>query len=395
MRRVEPGMTNENELSAKMRLHRRLRVARTKPLIIATFFLASCFVQTNVHAQKPSTPSRPKTAPAVSGKKLLHDEFGKPATLASLRKKFVGQKVILQAAHSWKPAKKDPSERYVFDFSRDAEARMSARDRDASQTPTAVAIQLRKTDAELKNALGETPNEDALLDADVDVVLQYDDGTLVMRNESLTELVGESEEPWLIPLIVPLVIVADRDRHAEILEANLASVIGRTLYAIHGSPLLPLETTLPQILHFDAKSEEPLEDMPLLQSLTVVAAKYNSQYDFIVWKLRLGDGREVMSVTKYRDEDAGLANPDNSLLGRAASAFLTTIPPSFTPAEISAIRSRKIIRGMSRQALYYSWGFPPKAINSGRGDRELQYYESRTVYLDESGRVSRWLSLAR
>ncbi len=63
------------------------------------------------------------------------------------------------------------------------------------------------------------------------------------------------------------------------------------------------------------------------------------------------------------------------------------IPATLTSREIAAIRDRKVFRGMTRQAVLYSWGIA-KENDYGRGGSQLVYGDDQFVYLDSSGKVT-------
>lgn len=128
--------------------------------------------------------------------------------------------------------------------------------------------------------------------------------------------------------------------------------------------------------------------------MTIVAAKYNERYDFIAWKLRLPDGREAISAARYRDEEVSKNGNDNSFLGRSIGTLLLKTPSNLTPQEIVAIGARKVFRGMSRQAVFYSWGLTGEN-NYGRGGWQLVYGDHQFVYLDSSGKVTDWQSVGK
>ena len=67
------------------------------------------------------------------------------------------------------------------------------------------------------------------------------------------------------------------------------------------------------------------------------------------------------------------------------------VPPNLTPREIEAIKSKKIFRGMSRRAVFYSWGVTAEN-DYGRGGKQLVYDDNQFVYLDLNGKVSDWQS---
>jgi hypothetical protein len=166
------------------------------------------------------------------------------------------------------------------------------------------------------------------------------------------------------------------------------------VYAVHDSLLFGPDISPAELLDLGSRLTKQIRDVPLLTPMTIVAAKYNDRYDFIVWKLRLDNGREVITASRYRDEDVSKNGNDNSFLGRSISTLLLKVPSNLTPQEITAIRSRKIFRGMSRQAVYCSWGVT-KENNYGSGGKQLMYGESQFVYLNNSGIVTDWQSLNR
>ena len=128
--------------------------------------------------------------------------------------------------------------------------------------------------------------------------------------------------------------------------------------------------------------------------MTIVAAKYIDRYDLIIWKLQLDSGRFVIGASRYRDEDVSANRNDNSFLGRSIGTLLLNIPPNLTEREISAIRDRKIFRGMSRQAVIYSWGSASEN-DYGKGGKQLVYGDNQFVYLDNTGKVTDWQTIDR
>jgi hypothetical protein len=57
------------------------------------------------------------------------------------------------------------------------------------------------------------------------------------------------------------------------------------------------------------------------------------------------------------------------------------IPAKFTSREIAAIKGGKIFAGMSERALYWSWGYPQKTNDWGRGGEQMIYVDSHYVYV--------------
>ena len=65
----------------------------------------------------------------------------------------------------------------------------------------------------------------------------------------------------------------------------------------------------------------------------------------------------------------------------------------FTPEEVKAIREAKVIKGMSKEALIMSLGYPPKHMTPSLERDYWQYWKNRfksfAVKFDENGLVSK------
>ena len=190
-------------------------------------------------------------------------------------------------------------------------------------------------------------------------------------------------------------LVSLRDAHAETVARRSPTNNRRKKCMQFMIPCYSESTSLLKICStWDADIPRSSRTSLLLTPMTIVAATYDDRYDFIVWQLRLDDGREVISASRYRDEDVSNNENDNSFLGRGISTLLLKVPSSLTSQEIAAIKARKIVRGMTRQAVLYSWGVA-KENNYGKGGNQLVYGDSQFVYLDGSGKVTDWQSLGR
>ena len=164
----------------------------------------------------------------------------------------------------------------------------------------------------------------------------------------------------------------------------------KNLYAIDQSLVFGLDITPDDVLNLGGYRKR-LENVPLLTPMTIVGANYNPRYDFIAWKVHLPDGREIISASRYRDDASSNVGNDNSFLGRSVGSLLMAVPANLTPREIEAIKGKKIFRGMSKRAVFYSWGIPSEN-DYGRGGKQLVYGDKQFVYLDSDGRVTDWQS---
>jgi hypothetical protein len=323
-------------------------------------------------------------------------------TLGEFRNSYLNQRVLILQGHDiggylggWQPVKQAKDGSFRIDFGKGAFISFRYKD----QTPTIIAISQSSAGGSSKggqtNAMGETLTDDDIVNPYVDVFVRFDDGQLakytsyvtLIRDRSVKNLDPDSWEMELLPVSV-------RDVHAEIVARNLPSVIGHKVYAVHASLLFGLDITTAELLDIGSRLIKRLQDVPLLTPMTIVAAKYNDRYDLIVWKLRLPDGREIMSAARYRDEDLSENGNDNSFLGRSIGRLLLNIPSNLTSEEVVAISGRKIFRGMSRRAVFYSWGVTTEN-DYGKGGTQLVYGENQFVYLDNRGKVTDWQSLDR
>jgi hypothetical protein len=324
-------------------------------------------------------------------------------TLGQFRAKYLGQHVLILQGHDisgslggWQPVMADRNGSFQDDFNGGAFISFKYKE----QTPKIVAIQSssKKTG---NNIMGDAVNNDNEINPNVTIIFQFDDGRLakdfdyvsaytghhtIVGGETCRPLCNPDQDRWEIPIM----LVSERDAHAAIIAQNLPNTIGRKVYAIHQSLVFGPEITPDDVLNLGGYGKT-LEDVPLLTPMTIVGANYNPRYDFIAWKLRLPDGREIISASRYRDDASSNVGNDNSFLGRSIGSLLMAVPPDLTPREVEAIKSKKIFRGMSRRAVFYSWGATTEN-DYGRGGKQLVYGDNQFVYLDLDGKVTNWQS---
>lgn len=315
-----------------------------------------------------------------------------PLSLRQFRQIYLNQRIVILKGHDigslggWHPMKRGHGG-FEDDFGSGAFIPYKYKD----QTPIVIDIRenvvLEQPKEGQKNALGETVTDTDIINPHVKIIVQFDDGQLA-EYSSVVSLIMDQYSPdhWDMEFMLASV----RNAHAEIMRQNLQSTIGQKLYAVHDSLLFSADITPEDLLDRGKRETKRLDDVTLLVPMTIVAANYNDRYDFIVWKLRLSDGREIISAARYRD---GLSEARNafSFLRRVTGTLLSDVPPNLTAQEISAIGARKIFRGMSRQALLYSWGAASEN-DYGRGGKQL-VYGNQFVYLDANDRVTDWQTL--
>jgi hypothetical protein len=327
-------------------------------------------------------------------------------TLGDFRREYLGQRILILQGNNvsgflggWEPYQRSADGSFHADFSAGAFVSYQYKD----QTPTVIAIQQSDVGGSLKqrqeNAMGESLSDDDVVNPSVDVFVRFDDGQIARYSNIVSNIRDyykpHSDQDWWEKdrWGKEFMLVSDRDAHAGMINRDLPNAVGQKLYAVHDSLLFGPDITSDNLVsQLGTRESKRISDLPLLVPMTVIAAKYNERYDFIAWKLQLPDGRQIISAARYRDDGVGKNGNDNSFLERSIGTLLLKIPSSLTSQEITAIRERKIFRGMSRKAVFYSWGFTGEN-NWGRGGYQLEYGGGQFVYLDSSGRVTDWQSV--
>jgi hypothetical protein len=255
------------------------------------------------------------------------------------------------------------------------------------KSATVVAVQLN----ELKrrdlrpNAFGEIVAEDDIVNPYFDIVVQFDDGTLAMFT-SYPLSTGVSDD---IELASAASGIADQ------MATELPHLVGKTVYAVGYSKLYQPDTSLEELAGIGSKGVLKQlwpSDVPLLEPITVLAAKYIDSTG-VVFKLKLPNGKEALSFTNqiyYLDT----GNSDNRpLIERVTGTLLTEIPKGLTQKEIDAIKHGTIFKGMSKDAVDYLLGFPDEENDWGRGGKQRIYSDRLFVYLDHDEKVEDWQSI--
>jgi hypothetical protein len=255
------------------------------------------------------------------------------------------------------------------------------------QTGIVVKIQLAESSYQHThlggtNAFGESVGEDDIDDPYVWVVVRFNDGTSAMTKGYTATLVPNAME-----------LASTRESLREDLESKLPSVIGRKLYSVGFSHLYKPTATIDD-LSGTAEILARLEtsEVPLLVPLTITKAKYLPDVNAVLMKLSLPNGKEGIAYTS-----SPYIHPNDheqEFLARVAGTLLASIPRDLTPREISAIKGRKLFRGMSKEAVDYAIGYCKAENDWGRGGKQRVYFDGKLfVYLDSSGKVEDWQSL--
>ena len=312
------------------------------------------------------------------------------ATLGTVRRVFLNQKVTVGGAVvnlggsvllMWELAHKDSTGRYQASISDHLPSTYKGK------SALVVAVQLNELKRrELRpNAFGEIVAEDDIVNPYFDVVVQFDDGTLAMYT-SYPISTGTGGD---IDLASSASAITDQ------MSTDLPRLIGKTVYAVGYSKLYQPDTSLEELTGIGSqgvlKQLWP-RDVPLLEPLTILAAKYIDSTG-VVFKLKLPNGKEALSFTNqilYLNSAEGDNTP---LIDRVTGTLLLQIPKGLTQKEIDAIKQRTIFKGMSKSAVDDLLGFPDKENDWGSGGKQRIYFDRLYVYLDRDEKVQDWQSI--
>ena len=178
---------------------------------------------------------------------------------------------------------------------------------------------------------------------------------------------------------------------ADQMATELPRLVGQTVYAVGYSKLYQPDTSLEELTGVGSAVKRLWStDVPLLEPLTVLAAKYIDGTG-VAFKLKLPNGKEALSFTDqimYLDA-LGLDPP--LLMKRVTGTLLLQIPKGLTQKEVDAIKHGTIFKGMSTDAVDYLLGFPDKENDWGRGGKQRIYLGGRMfVYFGHDEKVEDW-----
>jgi hypothetical protein len=307
-------------------------------------------------------------------------------TLGDARRKYLGQQVVIVRGIDLNGR----VDNFEWDISGKKASKKKGGENLLGRNGVVVALEelsigLSSTQPQAKtNALGETVGESdkELSNSSVTVTVRFDDGVVARNSSMLSSIDAIDSTAFRLTSIV--------ENHAQLMQSNLTSVVGRKLYPVNYSWPFPITATLEDLMKLDLTKR--ILDYPYLEPAEIVGARYVKEFDIVVLKLRLPDGREVLTSSEYRDEDTKTDGPatDNSFLGRISGRFLTEIPSFLTKDEVAAIQKGEIFKGMSRRAVEYIRGGTSNENDWGSGGLQLVYGEHLFVYLDSDCKVSDW-----
>ncbi len=179
------------------------------------------------------------------------------------------------------------------------------------------------------------------------------------------------------------------------IENELSSKIGRTLYKTGFTELLDSTASLDELLNIDKRATLGDRKTKNLTALKIVEAKFLEGDNAIVISVILPDGDKKILFGKldFYDFKNEKVLFKRTIFQKMDISAEEKIPAKFSSREISSIKAGEIFKGMSEDALYWSWGYPLKTNDYGSGGQQLIYKGGQYVYI-KSKFVSNWQSMS-
>lgn len=201
------------------------------------------------------------------------------------------------------------------------------------------------------------------------VVKMNEDGLLIGTTGYFGSLLGSSFQ-----------LASRMDTMRSEVEGYLSRLVGKTLYKAGYTKLLDPTLSLQDLLDRNKRELSRDYETKNLTPLKVVDAKFLEEGNAVVIKVELPNGvtRLLFGDLNYYDHEVAYKQ---TMLDRMGISAEEKIPSRFSPKEIASIKEENIFVGMSKDALYWSWGYPEKTNDWGRGGAQLIYPGGQYVYV--------------
>ncbi|MDO8347238.1 MAG: hypothetical protein Q7S85_05020 [Rugosibacter sp.] len=232
-----------------------------------------------------------------------------------------------------------------------------------------------------KDAFGNTIDSSRVMNPYINVVVKVLDDGLLIGTTSY----------YSVMMIKSLRLASRADSMKKEIDGVLARLIGKTLYKTGYTELLDSALSLQDLLDHNKRKLSRDYKTENLTPLKVVDAKFLEAENAVVIKVELPNGafRLLFGRLDFYDLKGGYKE---TILERMKISAVERIPSKFSPKEVAAIKAGNIFRGMSKDALYWSWGYSEKTNDWGLGGEQHIYQGNRYVYVD--GKVVRdWQSV--
>lgn len=164
------------------------------------------------------------------------------------------------------------------------------------------------------------------------------------------------------------------------MEKVLEALQGKTIYNNGNTVLLDVTISLADLEQPGRRDGARDRSSPNLMPLQVLESRILDAQNAVILKVRMADGQErvVFGDLTYYELRKG---PEFTPLERMGLHVHTSIPKRFSAQEMKAIRDKTIFTGMSEAGLFWSWGYPDKINDYGRGGKQYVYGTSQYVYV--------------
>jgi len=237
-----------------------------------------------------------------------------------------------------------------------------------------ISIELASKKVGEKDAFGNQIDSSRVKNPYIQVVVKVLDGEVMIGTTGFySSMIGRT---------IQLVSVADSLKKE--IESDLSQLIGKKLYKAGYTKLLDSTLSLKELLDRDKRELHRDHDTKNLTPLKVIDTKFLEAEKAVVLKVELPNGQNRLLFGESDGYDTKYPYK-RTLLQRIGISAEEKIPEKFSRNELAAIKRGEILRGMSLEALYWSWGYPEKTNDYGQGGKQLVYhinYGSQYIYVD-------------
>lgn len=173
-------------------------------------------------------------------------------------------------------------------------------------------------------------------------------------------------------------------RQREEISQNINGIVGKTIYPVASSIIYPPSFGIEDCA--DLKNRKLSISLPFknLTPLEIIEAEYIENEHAIMLIIKNQENKQLGKVYSEFRRFEGVRKDKKTFLEAAAFGFLENVTNKLTDQEIVAIKNNKVFKGMSKDALYYSIGFPEKRVDRGNGVMQLIYGVGTSVYLKDN-----------
>lgn len=172
-------------------------------------------------------------------------------------------------------------------------------------------------------------------------------------------------------------------------ETHLSKLIGKNIYSTGLTKLLDPSLGFDELLDpgFRLSTMRRGSTIKNFTPLKVIEAKVFDEANAVIIKVELPDKEEKILFGDLEGYERDSENHEWTYFEKIGITAIEKIPHELSNKEVLSIKNSEIFRGMSEKSLIYSWGYPEKSNDWGRGGEQWVYSGNRFVYL--TGKVIR------